>query len=412
MASICKDPGGSHRICFMAADGQRRTIWLGVCSLTAARQVANRVEQLVSNQKLGVRHDTNLTQWLRSCPPPLKSKLRKAGLVEESAEPLTITQLFERRLASSLIADASAAVQRRIAASLVEYFGSAMQIDRIRAAEAERWQASLRDAKCARGRPLARSTIGKYTSTARGTFNRAVRWGLIDSNPFAGLKSDSQVNAARQHYVPTTVFRSVLATEQDAKWQAVFSLLRFGGLRCPSEVRALRWSDVDLAPDKLQLTVRSIKTERYAGREQRIVPIVPELRPILDRYAKSVQSKEGLLFPDLPSAVNVRQRFQRMLAKAGVKAWPKLFQNLRASFATDMVERFPTHTVASWCGHSVTIQQKAYMIARDSHFKAATAGGSILGSPSRDSASDIASTAQNSAPHGIASVGADSQSHP
>jgi integrase len=136
------------------------------------------------------------------------------------------------------------------------------------------------------------------------------------------------------------------------------------------------------------------------------------LRPILEQYTKSVKSKEGLLFPDLPSAVNLRQRFQRMLAKAGVKAWPKLFQNLRASFATDMVERFPTHTVASWCGHSVTIQQKAYMIARDSHFKAATAGGSILGSPSRDSAPDIASTAQNSAPHGIAPDSAESQSHP
>ena len=102
-----------------------------------------------------------------------------------------------------------------------------------------------------------------------------------------------------------------------------------------------------------------------------------ELRPILDRYAQSVKSRERLLFPDLPSAVNVRQRFQRMLAKAGVKAWPKLFQNLRASFAIDTVERFPTHTVSGWCGHSLTIQQKAYMIARDSHFKAAMADGSI-----------------------------------
>ncbi len=136
------------------------------------------------------------------------------------------------------------------------------------------------------------------------------------------------------------------------------------------------------------------------------------MRPILDRYAKSVKSKEGLLFPDLPAAVNVRQRFQRVLAKAGVKAWPKLFQNLRASFATGMVERFPTHTVASWCGHSVTIQQKACMIARDSHFKAATAGGSILGSPSPDRALDIATTSQCLAQHRIAPDDADSQGHP
>ena len=402
MASVSRDPKGTHRICFIGVDGKRRAIWLGRCSLNAARAVCARVEQIVADQKLGVRHDPNLSHWLRSCPAALRSKLAKAGLVEESGAALTITELFTRIRENSTVAPATAKIYHRISRSLIECFESDTRIDRVGTADAERWQVWLRQSG------LAKATVGKYTNCVRGAFNRAVRWKLIETSPFAQLKSGAQTNPSRQAYVSAEVFRSILAIEVDPKWIAVFALLRWAGLRCPSELKTLRWSDVDLRPDKMQLRVRSPKTEHHEGREQRVVPIVPELQPILASYAQTCKVRDGLLFPSLPSAVNLRARFQRMRDKAGVATWPRLFQNLRASFATDLVDRFPSHVAAAWCGHSVAIQQRAYMIQRDAHFKAATQGVSLLGTPIEDSAYNIAPSSQNPSSHGIAQRRAES----
>jgi hypothetical protein len=63
--------------------------------------------------------------------------------------------------------------------------------------------------------------------------------------------------------------------------------------------------------------------------------------------------------------VNLRTHLERIITKAGHKPWPRLLQNLRASCETDWVERYPTHVVAPWHGHSpkVAAQQAS---ARDS----------------------------------------------
>ena len=56
------------------------------------------------------------------------------------------------------------------------------------------------------------------------------------------------------------------------------ALSRFARLRCPSEIVALRWGDVNW--ERGRLTVRSPKPARH---DVRVVPIAPELRPILQQ---------------------------------------------------------------------------------------------------------------------------------
>ena len=58
------------------------------------------------------------------------------------------------------------------------------------------------------------------------------------------------------------------------------ALARYAGLRCPSEVGALTWADVNW--EKGRLTVRSKKAEHHgADHAVRVVPISPDLRAIL-----------------------------------------------------------------------------------------------------------------------------------
>jgi len=80
--------------------------------------------------------------------------------------------------------------------------------------------------------------------------------------------------------------------------------------------------------------------------------------------------------PGLGAAVNLRTQLLRIIARAGVEPWPRLFQNLRASCATDWTERHPAHAVAKWLGHSPMIVAEHYLQVRDHHFDDAAGLGS------------------------------------
>jgi hypothetical protein len=60
-----------------------------------------------------------------------------------------------------------------------------------------------------------------------------------------------------------------------------------------------------------------------------------------------------------------------LITSAGVKPWPKLFQNLRASRATELAAEFPAHVAADWLGHSTMVAQKHYWRTQDSDFEKA-----------------------------------------
>ena len=72
---------------------------------------------------------------------------------------------------------------------------------------------------------------------AKQFFAAAVRKKLIESNPFADLKSTVQANPERFYFVSRAEADKVLAACPDAQWKLIFALARYGGLRVP--VRAL-----------------------------------------------------------------------------------------------------------------------------------------------------------------------------
>ena len=55
-----------------------------------------------------------------------------------------------------------------------------------------------------------------------------------------------------------------------------------------------------------------------------------------------------------------------------IDAWPKLFQNMRASRATELVKDFPEHVVTAWMGHSKRIAQKHYLQVTEEDYKQAS----------------------------------------
>jgi hypothetical protein len=68
----------------------------------------------------------------------------------------------------------------------------------------------------------------------------------------------------------------------------------------------------------------------------------------------------------MPTQICERSR-HGIMARAKVKPWPKLFQNLRSPLQTELEEILPSHIVCAWIGNSEKVAQEHYLQMTDEH---------------------------------------------
>jgi hypothetical protein len=71
---------------------------------------------------------------------------------------------------------------------------------------------------------------------------------------------------------------------------------------------------------------------------------------------------------------NLRTTFEKIVRRAGLQPWPRLFQNLRASRETELVETYPVQAVTSWLGNTPSVAMRHYLMTTEEHFEAAVRG--------------------------------------
>jgi hypothetical protein len=152
---------------------------------------------------------------------------------------------------------------------------------------------------------------------------------------------------------------AAMETAPDVEWRLIIALSRYAGLRIPSELLSLRWIVVDLPGGRM--TIRASKTEF-----------------VINPYRQLNQ--------------NLRTTFQKILARAVVKPWPKLFHNMRASRQTELLDHFPIKAVCDRLGNSTPVAIEHYSQVTAKHFSTAlytiTAPPSV---PNRDGKSEAKS---------------------
>ena len=95
---------------------------------------------------------------------------------------------------------------------------------------------------------------------------------------------------------------------------------------------------------------------------------------LADQKTEAVATVSGPVVTRYRSASqNLRTTFDKIIKRAGLVPWPKLFQNLRATRETELMETYPSHVVISWIGHSETVARKHYLQTTDAHFEKAVA---------------------------------------
>jgi integrase len=380
MASISTEPNGHRTVQFIGPDKKRRSVRLGQTSAADAKTIAEHIEHLANCWKRRKPPCKQTDQWVAgmledSAQWWLYDRLAKVGLVTardipEEVEVSKLGPFIASYIESRTdIEEGTAYNLQRVRQRLVDYFGEGKLISDITPADADAWRLWLQER-------VGANTTRRSCGRAKQFFRWAVRKRLLEENPFADMKNCTvQANKEREFFIDRVASGKVLESCPDAEWQLLFALSRFGGLRCPSEHLALTWDDIDWEHGRM--TIHAPKTKRYAGKESRVIPIFPEMRPYLEAVFNEAEAQIGR--PPSPSDhvitryrrknVNLRTQLERILKRAGLAAWPKLFQNLRASRATELAAEYPSHVAAYWLGHSALVAQKHYWQVTDADYE-------------------------------------------
>ncbi|MBI1311365.1 tyrosine-type recombinase/integrase [bacterium] len=388
MASLIQESDGRRRIQFSDAKGKRPSIGLGSISERNARRIKDKVEQLVEHSITGIALDPEVSRWVAGLDDRLHRKLVKVGLAEsrqvEAVEPadeskaVTLGEFLDDYVDKRTdVKKGTLTFYGHTKRNLIAYFGSDKPLAEITEGDADDFRRFLKREK------LSDATVNRRSGLAKTFFRAAVRHRLIAVNPFQDLKATSKANDKRQRFIDRETVDRIIKAAPDAEWRLIIALARYGGLRIPSEALSLRWCDVDHERQRIRIT--SPKTEHHEGRDSREIPIFPELvEPLRDAWEQSDHGNPSdyVISRHRPASVidsagnwrnaNLRTPFQKIIRKAGIEPWPKLFQNLRSTRETELAGEHPLHIVCAWIGNTERIAAKHYLQVTDEHFAAAT----------------------------------------
>ncbi len=366
MASMTKTATG-WRIQWTDSAGNRKSLRFGKLEESHAKTMKTRIERLAAAASTSDAPTPELMTWLKGLGDVQYAKLAAVGLVpsREASRQWTLGELLKAYFDAISVKGSTVTAYRQVEAALVGHFGEDCELAKIGPMEAEQWAKAMREAG------YAQATCSKQVKVARGMFRRGVRWGMVATSPFSDVRAGPQSNSERSVFVPRDVIAKVLAACPDNDWRCIVALSRFAGLRTPSETLALRWCDVDWHAKRMR--VRSPKTEHHEGGAVRFVPIAPELMEHLEvAFDQAPEKAEYVVSGYRSSIANLRTHLVRILDKAGVEQWPRLYHNMRASVQTEWAASFPLADVCKWIGNTVAVASKHYLQANDQNFDAAT----------------------------------------
>lgn len=343
-------------------DGLRRWISLGSnYTYGDAKELSVIVDRLVSALETGQELDRRTERWIDSAPDDIRQRLANANLITLDRIP-TLGELFDAYWEAEYW-DLKPTTQSNKRQSRRRFFLFA---------DPDTLVSDFTKKDAARFVPFLDGIVGEATRAGtvrdvRRVFNWGVETDLIDSNPFLGLKRGSFKNKAREYYVSMDDYRSMLVACPNRMWRAVIALYRIGGLRLEEALRAT-WSDVDFPGGRL--LIHSPKTERYRGRESRVIPLFPELRRELESYWEVVE-EGGTPYIVATNRTTIRKHLERIVFYAGLNRWERLIQNLRSSRAIEVARDFGELAEAEWIGHSPQTAKDHYLHLLDDDFERA-----------------------------------------
>ncbi len=341
--------------------GKRRSLWIGTMSKRAADTIARHVEELGRAADANVAPAADAVRWAEGVDDRTHKTLNRWGLVDARVAADSQSRLcvvfFKNWREKNCDTERTKNNYKQASDWFEKKFGKQRSLSSITPADFADWHRWM----VTEG--LAQSTANKHAKRVRTLFKHAIRARLLHTNPGDGHKIGGESNSERDHYVSPGDAEAIIE-RCDTEWAVLFGLCRYAGLRCPSEVTGLQWSDIQW--DEQRLRIDSRKTGL------RFAPIIPPLRPLLDvAWDAAPEGAKYVISRYRDRESNLRTQLKRIVESAGLTLWPKPFVNLRGSCRTDLEERFPSHVCDAWMGHSTKIAKKHYLRVTEAHWERA-----------------------------------------
>ena len=243
--------------------------------------------------------------------------------------------------------------------------GKLKRIDEVTKGDANRFRKHMIDKENGLGLD-ERSTARRYIGYCKQIWNSAIEDELVTKNPFRQKKLPSQVksNEEKQFYIDKKLSQRLYEVIPEGDYRLRFVLMRYAGLRSPSELNALQWCDIDFG--KQEMTIRSPKLAHCDNKGIRTMPIPT---PVLFELNKAwVRAGEGVIkvLPRI-SHHTLTKTVKRWIKKINVECWPALLNNFRRSAVTDAHNGgMPSHILDTYFGHSEGVSKACYRMAEES----------------------------------------------
>jgi integrase len=366
MASVVSDSNGTRRIQWKAADGKRNQIRLGRIDKRNAERVCLKIETLVSAVATGTDPDDETKKWVESLSDQLHERLARLRLVRPRQQS-SLKLLFDNFEAGK--AGCSSNTRRNISQArtwFFKHFNESQPLRTVTKSDADAFRTFL--AKSLK----SSNTVNTHIKKVKQAFAHAVEAGMISANPFQHLKSPIRSNPARMEFVKPEWTEPILKACPDIEWKIIFAMARYAGVRVPSELRDFTWGDINWEQNRIR--IHDEKRSRPGSPVIRIIPLFPELEPILAEALDQVPPGSLYVCPRArDGAKNLRTQMHRIIKKAKLTPWQRTFQNMRSTRETELAEYFPMHVVNKWIGNTESVAVQHYLQVTNDHFERAVA---------------------------------------
>ncbi len=367
MASIVRLGKGKQPprgIEFFGVDGKRHRLRLGKVDADTAAKFKRGIEQLLNSVRLGTTLPDEWAVWLAAVDDAIVGRMASMGLCSARAACPNLGVAFDAYVTRRAVELKPASIKRIEATGkrMRAYFGDWVPMRSIGPAQVKDWRGSMLKDK------LSEASVRTDCRNAKAFFADAIERGqLRGKNPFDAVPTTA-IASQREHRISAAETRALLDACPNSKWRVLVGLLRFAGLRCPSETHSVTWADVDWQRNALR--VYAPKTNRT-----RTVPICSDLLGLLED-AWDVAGDDATPTTTIVG-LPTNNRHRGMLAimgRAGVDAWGNLFQVFRQTRRSEWLDAgVPAAYVNAWMGHSGRVGDAHYTVLSETIFKAATA---------------------------------------
>ena len=362
MASITQEKSGGWRFKYVD-NGKCKGIRFGKCNKHDAQSAHIFLDRLIAAKRLASTPDGETIAWLNRLDDAIHARIAKAGLTppRQDRKVPTLKNLIEQFTATLSGKPRTHAMYHQTAKNLITFLTDQPLME-ITNQHADQYRVWLE-----RDRKLAQATIARGIVAARTIFNKAIRWKMITENPFTGVKGGKQSNDARHHLVPLEEVSKLMNACPNSEWRAIIALSRFGGVRVPSEILPLKWSDIhwgDGKDDAGSIRITSPKTEHHHGGGTRLIPLFPEIyQPLLECFELAQPGEEFIITQRPCDSNTLHDHLKKIITRAGLKPWPRLFHNMRSSRISELLnkQRRDIAQIARWMGTSPETIAKHYL---------------------------------------------------